>query len=74
MGFDIRRLGTGDKAGRPRAGRLIDRAPRSDATRRFLAELTHHLLIAYDAGGEPIGSVCTYARSGAAGDAGPPDR
>ncbi len=57
MRFDVRRLGAGDEAAVHAAGHLFDRAPRPDATRRFLAQPTHHLLIAYDPGGEPVGFV-----------------
>jgi ribosomal protein S18 acetylase RimI-like enzyme len=39
------------------AGRLFDDAPGLDATRRFLGESNHHLLIAYDADGTPLGFV-----------------
>lgn len=39
------------------AGALFDSAPDADATRRFLAAPTHHLLIAYDAAGAPLGFV-----------------
>lgn len=57
MRFDLRRLGAGDEAAVHAARRLFDGAPRPDATRRFLAEPTHHLLIAYDSGSEPVGFI-----------------
>jgi ribosomal protein S18 acetylase RimI-like enzyme len=39
------------------AGTLFDQPPRPDATRSFLSEPTHHLLIAYDRAGRPVGFV-----------------
>ena len=36
---------------------LFDHEPDIDATRQFLAEPTHHLLVAYDPAGEPVGFV-----------------
>ncbi len=39
------------------AGSLFDGEPNREATRRFLSERAHHLLIAYDEGGEPVGFV-----------------
>ena len=39
------------------AGFLFDDAPEPEATRRFLAEPTHHLLVAYDTAGRPLGFV-----------------
>ena len=57
MRVEIRALGPGDDAAVLAAGHLFDEAPRPDATRRFLAEPTHHLLIAYDERGEPAGFV-----------------
>ena len=57
MAFAIRTLGPGDDAAVMAAGHLFDETPRPDATRRFLAEPTHHLLIAYDEAGVPAGFV-----------------
>ena len=57
MEVEIRRLGPGDEDAVRDAGRLFDAAPRPDATRRFLAAPDHHLLIAYDAAGAPVGFV-----------------
>jgi aminoglycoside 3-N-acetyltransferase I len=39
------------------AGALLDDAPDAAATRRFLDEPTHHLLVACDPGGRPLGFV-----------------
>jgi ribosomal protein S18 acetylase RimI-like enzyme len=39
------------------AGTLFDSVPESAATRRFLSEPTHHLLIAYDPADRPVGFV-----------------
>ena len=57
MEVEIRRLGPGDEDPVRRAGRLFDAAPRPEATRRFLASPDHHLLIAYDPTGAPVGFV-----------------
>lgn len=57
MDLEIRHLGPGDDDAVLAAGALFDEPPRPAATRRFLAEPTHHLLIAYDVGGEPVGFV-----------------
>jgi ribosomal protein S18 acetylase RimI-like enzyme len=57
MPAEIRLLGPGDDATVLAAGSLFDSAPHRDATRRFLSEPTHQLLIAYDEGGEPLGFV-----------------
>ena len=46
----IRRLGPGDEAAVLGAPGLFDEPPKPDATRRFLAESTHHLLLAEDEG------------------------
>jgi ribosomal protein S18 acetylase RimI-like enzyme len=54
---EIRRLGPGDDEAVLAAGSLFDEAPDRHATRRFLAEPTHHLLVAYDEDGKPIGFV-----------------
>jgi ribosomal protein S18 acetylase RimI-like enzyme len=52
----IRRLGPGDDDAVRRAEALFDGPAREDATRRFLAEPGHHLLVAYD-GEVPVGFV-----------------
>ena len=57
MDLEIRHLGPGDDGAVLAAGALFDEPPRPAATRRFLEEPAHHLLIAYDAGGEPVGFV-----------------
>jgi ribosomal protein S18 acetylase RimI-like enzyme len=57
MDVEIRRLGPGDEQAVHAAAHLFDKQPEADATRRFLAEPTHHLLIAYDAEGRPVGYV-----------------
>ena len=54
---DIRRLGPGDEDAVLAAAGLFDDPPGLDATRRFLAEPTHHLLMAYGDDGTPIGFV-----------------
>jgi ribosomal protein S18 acetylase RimI-like enzyme len=51
---DIRRISEPEAV--MAAGHLFDAAPKEEATRRFLAESTHHLLIAY-AGETPAGMV-----------------
>jgi ribosomal protein S18 acetylase RimI-like enzyme len=51
-GIAIRRLGARDEDAVDAAEALFDRAPLPDATRRFLAEPTHHLLLAW-LDGEP---------------------
>jgi ribosomal protein S18 acetylase RimI-like enzyme len=56
MAVDIRQLGPGDEDAVLAAAALFDDPPQPDATRRFLAEPTHHLLIAYD-GDAPLGFV-----------------
>jgi ribosomal protein S18 acetylase RimI-like enzyme len=57
MDFELRRLHPGDEQAVHAAGFLFDDPPDSDATRRFLAEATHHLLMAYDPAGRPLGFV-----------------
>jgi ribosomal protein S18 acetylase RimI-like enzyme len=57
MHVDIRRLGPGDEQDVLAAGALFDGPPVADATLRFLSEPTHHLLIAYDDAGRPLGFV-----------------
>jgi ribosomal protein S18 acetylase RimI-like enzyme len=54
---EIRHLGPGDDAAVGAAAALFDHPPEPAATRRFLEESTHHLLIAYDAGAAPVGFV-----------------
>jgi ribosomal protein S18 acetylase RimI-like enzyme len=46
----IRRLGPGDEAAVLAAGALFDGPPSEAATRRFLAEPNHHLLLAEERG------------------------
>ena len=55
MRVEIRPLGTADEHAVLAARSLFDHEPDIDATRRFLAEPTHHLLGAYDPAGEPLG-------------------
>jgi aminoglycoside 3-N-acetyltransferase I len=57
MDIEIRRVGPADEDAVHAAAVLFDRGLDRDATRRFLDEPTHHLLIAYDAGGRPLGFV-----------------
>jgi ribosomal protein S18 acetylase RimI-like enzyme len=57
MAVAIRRLRPGDEHAVLAAGALFDEAPEPDATRRFLAEPTHHLLLACDDAGAPLGFV-----------------
>ena len=57
MEIEIRQLAPGDEEAVRAAGALFDEAPQDEATRRFLAEPTHHLLIAYDPGERPVGFV-----------------
>ena len=57
MSGEIRLLAAGDEDAVLAARALFDHEPDIDATRRFLAEPTHHLLVAYDAAGEPLGFV-----------------
>ncbi|MGM1064256.1 GNAT family N-acetyltransferase [Saccharothrix sp. Mg75] len=52
--MDIRRVTSFDAV--VAAGHLFDAAPREDATRAFLADDRHHLLVAY-VDGEPAGFV-----------------
>jgi ribosomal protein S18 acetylase RimI-like enzyme len=53
---EIRRLAPGDEAAVDAAAALFDAAPEPAATRRFLADPGHHLLIAYE-GDAPAGFV-----------------
>jgi ribosomal protein S18 acetylase RimI-like enzyme len=55
--MDIRALELGDEGAVAAAGHLFDRAPDPAATTRFLAEPGHHLLVAYDRDGTPVGFV-----------------
>jgi ribosomal protein S18 acetylase RimI-like enzyme len=57
MQVEIRRLGTGDEEAVLAAGSLFDHVPDPEATQRFLAEPTHHLLVAYDGVGRAVGFV-----------------
>ena len=57
MEVDVRRLGPGDEDAVYAARALFDEAPEGEATRRFLAEPTHHLLVAYGEGAVPLGFV-----------------
>jgi aminoglycoside 3-N-acetyltransferase I len=57
MEVDVRRLGPGDEDAVYAARSLFDDAPQAQATRRFLAEPTHHLLVAYDGSDTPVGLV-----------------
>jgi aminoglycoside 3-N-acetyltransferase I len=57
MDLEIRHLGPGDDDAVGAAAALFDHPPKPDATRRFLEQGTHHLLVAYDTSGEPIGFV-----------------
>jgi ribosomal protein S18 acetylase RimI-like enzyme len=56
MDFEVRRLGPDDEEAVHAARSLFDGPPESRATRRFLVEPTHHLLVAYD-GDVPLGFV-----------------
>jgi len=53
----IRRLGPGDEAAVHAAAALFDAPPREDATRRFLADPGHHLLLATAGDGRALGFV-----------------
>jgi aminoglycoside 3-N-acetyltransferase I len=57
MHVAIRSLGSGDEDAVLAARALFDHEPTPDATRRFLATPTHHLLVAYGDAGEPLGFV-----------------
>ena len=54
--MEVRRLGPVDDHAVAAAGHLFDTAPDEAATRRFLSEPGHHLLVAYD-GDLPVGFV-----------------
>jgi ribosomal protein S18 acetylase RimI-like enzyme len=53
---NIERLGPGDDVRVMDAGHLFDDPPRKDAVARFLADPSHHLLVAYFRG-DPVGFV-----------------
>lgn len=55
--MNIRALGPGDDAAVAGAEHLFDRSIDAEAAARFLAEPTHHLLVAYDDEGRPVGFV-----------------
>jgi ribosomal protein S18 acetylase RimI-like enzyme len=57
MDIEVRRLGPGDEEAVHAARALFDAAPQPEATRRFLAEPAHHLLVAYDEADAPVGFV-----------------
>jgi len=57
MHFEIRRLRPADEQILLAAGSLFDDDPLPDATRRFLAEPTHHILVAYDGDDVPLGFI-----------------
>ena len=58
MDFEIRPLGPGDDdAAVVAAEQLFDGPAKPDATRAFLADPRHHLLVAYDGDGRPLGFV-----------------
>jgi ribosomal protein S18 acetylase RimI-like enzyme len=53
---EIIRLGPDDTEKVMAAGPLFDNPPKADATKRFLADPRHHLLMAYD-DGAPVGFI-----------------
>jgi ribosomal protein S18 acetylase RimI-like enzyme len=55
-GVRIQRLGPADAAIVEAAGDLFDHAPQPEATRKFLAEPGHHLLVAFE-GDDPAGFI-----------------
>jgi aminoglycoside 3-N-acetyltransferase I len=57
MQIEVRTLSSADEDAALAAERLFDRKLDRGATRRFLAESGHHLLVAYDEAGEPVGFV-----------------
>jgi ribosomal protein S18 acetylase RimI-like enzyme len=58
MRVDVRRLSRGDEAAVLAAHALFDDEPDAEATRRFLADSSHQLLVAYDpADDRPVGFV-----------------
>ena len=56
MSVQIRRLGADDLAEALTIGHLLDGPVRDDATRRFLASPTNHLLVAFE-NGRPAGFI-----------------
>ena len=57
MDVEIRRLGPGDDSAVLAARALFDDDPDPAATRRFLRDAGHHLLVAYDGDARPVGFV-----------------
>jgi ribosomal protein S18 acetylase RimI-like enzyme len=57
MTMHIRRLGPGDDQVVHDAAHLFDHAPQPGATQRVLEDPTHHLLVAQDDRGQPVGFV-----------------
>jgi ribosomal protein S18 acetylase RimI-like enzyme len=57
MTYRIRRLTVDDEALVLASSHLFDGPARADATRRFLAEPTHHMLVALDGDGRAVGFV-----------------
>jgi len=57
MRVEIGPLGIADEHAVLAARSLFDHEPDIDATRQFLVEPTHHLLVPYDPAGEPVGFV-----------------
>lgn len=57
MHVEIRELGPEDAQAVGEAAFLLDSEPDAEATRLFLTDPRHHLLIAYDGRGRPIGFV-----------------
>jgi ribosomal protein S18 acetylase RimI-like enzyme len=55
--MNIRPLGEGDDAAVATAEHLFDHRVDAEATARFLADPNHHLLVAYDDAGRPMGFV-----------------
>src|SRR5258705_9278075 len=54
---DVRIVRVVDAAEVFRGKDLFDAAPSEEATATFLASPGHHLLLAYDAGGAPVGMI-----------------
>ena len=57
MEIEIRQPGPGEEEAVLAAEKLFDNPPDAEATRRFLTEPTHHLLIAFDGEGRAVGFV-----------------
>ena len=57
MEIEIRQPGPGEEEAVLAAEELFDNPPDAEATRRFLTEPTHHLLIAFDGEGRAVGFV-----------------